>query len=253
MIDSAGAAVYLSRVAEPLADCMAFGPHPDDIELGCSGALIKMTRAGRSVVLVDVTRGELSTRGTVEVREHEAWEAARIIGATDRLCLGLPDGAVENTPAARLTAIRAIRTHRPRVVLLPYHRDRHPDHVHASRLLYDSVFAAGLPRIDTGQEAYRPRGLLYYLLWDEFEASFVVDISEEYEQKMRSIRAYETQFTEEDSRYAPTRLTSAEFAWKLQSRMGYYGSRIGKRYGEPYLAYGTLEMESPLEARLSSF
>jgi LmbE family N-acetylglucosaminyl deacetylase len=217
-------------VAEPLTDCMAFGPHPDDIELGCSGTLIKMTRAGRSVVLADLTRGELSTRGTVETREREAQEAGRLIGAAARVNLELPDGDLDNTPTARAAVIRAVRTWRPRVVLLPYHRDRHPDHVHASRLLYDAVFASGLPRIDTGQESYRPAGLLYYLLWDEF-----------------------SQFSTQDDRYAPTRLTSDEFAWRLASTMGYYGSRIGTRYGEPYLITGTLEMESPLTARFSSF
>jgi N-acetylglucosamine malate deacetylase 1 len=240
-------------VAEPLSDCMAFGPHPDDIELGCSGALIAMARAGRSVVLVDVTRGELATRGTVESREREARDAARIIGSGTRVNLGLPDGAVENTPEARLAAIRVIREHRPRAVLLPFYRDRHPDHVHASRLLYDAVFAAGLARIETGQESYRPPKLLYYLLWDEFEPTFVVDVSAVYEDKMRAIRAYATQFSAEDQRYAPTRLTSDEFARRLESLSGYYGSRIGARYGEPYLAYGTLRMDSPLEARFHSF
>lgn len=240
-------------MAEPLTDCMAFGPHPDDIELGCSGTLIKMARAGRSVVLADLTRGELSTRGTVETREREAQEAGRIIGAAARVNLELPDGDLDNTPAARTAVIRAVRTWRPRVVLLPYHRDRHPDHVHASRLLYDAVFASGLPRIDTGQESYRPAGLLYYLLWDEFAPSFVVDITGEYERKMECIRAFASQFSTQDDRYAPTRLTSDGFAWRLASTMGYYGSRIGTRYGEPYLIYGTLEMESPLTARFSSF
>jgi N-acetylglucosamine malate deacetylase 1 len=240
-------------VAEPLTDCVAFGPHPDDIELGCSGTLIKMAAAGKSVVLVDLTRGELSTRGTVETRERESREAARIIGAEARINLGLPDGDLDNTPSARLAVIRAVRTWRPRVVLLPYHKDRHPDHVHASRLLYDAVFAAGLSRIDTGQESFRPQGLLYYLLWDEFVPSFVVDITGEYERKMESIRAYASQFTTQDDRYAPTRLTSDEFAWRLSSTMGYWGSRIGTRYGEPYLITGTLEMESPLAARFFSF
>lgn len=240
-------------MAEPLTDCMAFGPHPDDVELGCSGTLIKMAKAGRSVVLVDLTRGELSTRGTVETRERESREAARIIGAAARLNLRLPDGDLANTPAARTAVIRALREHRPRLVLLPHHHDRHPDHVHASRLLYDAVFASGLSRIDTGQECYRPVGLLYYLLWDEFTPSFVVDISGEYERKMECIRAYASQFTTQDDRYAPTRLTSDEFAWRLASTMGYWGSRIGTRYGEPYLITGTLEMESPLAASFFSF
>jgi N-acetylglucosamine malate deacetylase 1 len=235
------------------ADCMAFGPHPDDIELGCSGALIKMTRAGARVVLVDLTRGELSTRGTVEIREREAAEAARIMGATARLNLGLADGSLENTPAARLAVIRALRAWRPGLVLLPYHRDRHPDHVHASRLVYDAVFASGLPRIETGQEAWRPARLLYYLLWDEFDPSFVVDITEVHETKMGCIGAFESQFSAREERYAPTRLTSEEFARRLSATMGYYGSRIGARYGEPYLAYGTIEMASPLEARFFSF
>lgn len=240
-------------MAEAQADCMAFGPHPDDVELGCSGTLVKMARAGRSVVIADLTRGELSTRGTVELREREAAEAARILGARARLNLGLADGALENTPAARLAVIRAVRAWRPALVLLPYYRDRHPDHVHASRLVYDAVFASGLPRIDTGQPAWRPARLAYYLLWDEFEPSFVVDITEQHDTKLASIRAFASQFSPEDGRYAPTRLTSGEFSRRLESTMAYWGSRIGVAYGEPYLAYGTIEMESPLEARFFSF
>jgi len=231
---------------------MAFGPHPDDIELGCAGTLIKLARAGRSVVLVDLTRGELSTRGTVEIRAREAAESARLMGVAARVNLGLEDGDIRNTPAARREVIRVLRRYRPRAVLLPYHSDRHPDHVHASRLLYDAVFSAGLKRIEDGQESFRPSRLLYYMLWEEFEPSFVVDITAEHELKMRCIAAFDSQFGSDRS-YDNTRLNSEEFAWKLQVRMGYYGSRIRVRYGEPFLIYGTLEMESPLDARFSSF
>jgi bacillithiol biosynthesis deacetylase BshB1 len=232
---------------------MAFGPHPDDIELGCAGSLIKMRKAGRSVVLVDLVEGELSTRGTVEQRRREALEASRIIGAHVRENLGLADGNLQNTPEARDRAIEVLRTYRPNLVLLPYPRDRHPDHEHAARLLYDAVFASGLDRVVTRGSPWRPARLAYYLLWDERTPDYVVDITEEYEDRTRAVDAYRSQFTTDDPGYAPTRLTSAEFAWRRESRMGYYGSLIGAKYGEPFVVRGTLEMGTPLDARYTTF
>lgn len=240
-------------MAPTVTDCMAFGPHPDDIELGCAGTLIKMTDEGRRVVLADMTRGELSTRGTLEEREREAQAARGIIGAAERINLGLPDGGIDTTSEARAVVIAALRTHRPRMILVPHERDRHPDHIRASRLLYEAAFASGLVKIDDGREPWRPERVLYYSLWDDFEPTFIVDITNAYERKMKAIQAFRTQFDKNDTRYAPTRLTSDEFAWRLGARMGYYGSKIGKSYGEPFLIRGQLEMPTPLDAAYRTF
>ncbi len=237
----------------PDVDVMAFGPHPDDIELGCGGTLIKLVDEGRSVVLTDLTEGEMSTRGTVETRRQEASEAASILGATARENLRLEDGNIQNGPESRHKVAEVVRKYRPHLVFVPYYRDRHPDHFHASELLYDGIFMAGLVRYDTGQASYRPRKLVYYMRWDEFDPSFIVDITDQFERKMRAVHAYATQFTPDDASFAQTRLTSPQHEWEIVHRMGYYGSLIGKRYGEGFLIRGKLEVGSPLDVAFSSF
>jgi bacillithiol biosynthesis deacetylase BshB1 len=245
----------------PEVDVMAFGPHPDDIELGCGGTLIKLADLGYSVVLVDMTRGEMSTRGTIETRAAESAAAAKILGVVARENLGLPDGRIRADDKARRKVVEVIRRYCPRIALIPYWQDRHPDHYHASELVYEGAYLAGLARYETGQQSYRPPQILYYMRWDEFEPTFVVDISDQYERKMEAIWAYSTQFAPsgqsavapEGEAYPETRLVTPEYHWKLEHRMAYYGSLIQKRYGEGFLVRGQLEMEHPLEARFLSF
>ena len=234
-------------------DVVAFGAHPDDIELGCGGTLAKLVEAGRSIVFVDLTRGELGTRGTTDVREQEAREAARILGAVARENLALPDGSLALTVEAKYKVVEVIRRFRPRLVLLPYFRDRHPDHVHASEIVYEGTFLAGLPRYVTGEASYRPEKILYYMGWEEFSPSFIVDISEQFERKMEAIRAYASQFTLADPSYPETRLTSPATGGLIRSRMAHYGALIGKKYGEAFLVRGVLEVEDPLKLKFSSF
>ncbi len=205
------------------------------------------------MVLVDLVEGEMSTRGTVETRRREALDASRIIGATARENLHLADANISNTPSSRRAVVEVVRRYQPAMVLVPYHHDRHPDHEHAAGVIYDGVFSAGLERLETGQEPWRPGRLAYYLLWDDCEPDFVVDISDEYEQKTRAIMAYRSQFTAEDPGYTRTRLTSDEFAWRRESRMRYYGSLIGARYGEPFIVRGVMQMGSPLDAQFHTF
>jgi bacillithiol biosynthesis deacetylase BshB1 len=232
---------------------MAFGPHPDDVELGCGGTLIKLADLGHSTVVVDMTRGEMSTRGTIETRAAEAAAAADALGAMARENLGLADGNIRSDELARRKVVEVVRKYRPQLVFIPYYQDRHPDHVYGSELAYDGVFLSGLTRYETGQPSHRPSKVLYYMRWVEFEPTFVVDISAQYERKMEAVWAYSTQFRPDDASYEQTRLTTPEYHWKLVHRMAYYGSLIQKQYGEGFLVRGTLEVHDPLEARFVSF
>lgn len=242
-------------------DVLAFGPHPDDIELGCGGTLLKLSDLGYRCALVDLTRGEMGTRGMVETRAAEAAAAAKILGATVRENLGLPDGSVRNDDASRRKVVEVIRTYRPQLVFVPYYEDRHPDHYHASELIYEATFVAGLRRYETALESYRPSKVVYYMRWHEFEPTFIVDITDQFDRKMEAIWAYASQFkapnreleTLGEASYPETRLTTPEYHWKLVHRMAYYGSLIQSRYGEGFLIRGQLELDHPLSARFESF
>ncbi|MFL7807309.1 MAG: bacillithiol biosynthesis deacetylase BshB1 [Anaerolineae bacterium] len=237
----------------PDTDVMAFGPHPDDIELGCGGTLIKLVDAGYSVVLVDLVRGELGTRGTVEARKEEAARAADVIGAIARENLGLEDGNIHIDDAAKRVVADVIRAYRPRAVLLPYYEDRHPDHYHASELIYDATYLAGLLRYETAHLSYRPAKVIYYMGWYEFEPTFIVDITAERDRKMEAIHAYSTQFTAQDASYEETVLTSPGYHWLVEHRMAHYGALIGVRYGEGFLVRGRLRVDDPLALQFESF
>lgn len=237
----------------PDVDVMALGAHPDDVELGCGGTLIKLAELGHTSVIVDMTRGEMGTRGTVEARQAEAAAAARIIGAIARENLELEDGNVHVSAEAKGRVAGVIRKYRPQMLLIPYYQDRHPDHYHASQLAYEGAFLAGLARYGNGQASYRPLKVAYYMRWYDFEPTFIVDISGQFDRKMEAIYAYSTQFKPGDPSYQPTRLTSPQFQWELVHRMAYYGSLIRKRYGEGFLIRGQLEVENPLQARFLSF
>ena len=234
-------------------DVMVFGAHPDDIEIGCGGTVIKLTDAGRRVVLVDLVRGELGTRGTAETRAGEAAKGAEILGVTARENLELEDGHIQVTAEGRRRVTEAIRRWKPDTVLLPYWEDRHPDHSHASRLVYEGAFLAGLSRFETAQQAHRPRRMIYYMGWYEFEPTFIVDITGQFERKMASIYAYATQFRPDGSPDPQTDLTAPSTDWLIRSRMAYFGARIRARYGEAFLIRGHLAVDNPLDLNFTSF
>lgn len=234
-------------------DVLAFGAHPDDIEIGCGGTLIKLVDMGFTVAMADMVRGEMGTRGTVETRKAEAAAAAKIIGVTARENLALADGNIQVTEEAKRKVAEVVRSYRPRLVFIPYYEDRHPDHYHASEVAYEGIFLAGLTRFETGQDSYRPPQVLYYMGWYEFKPTFTVDITAQFERKMEAIYAFSTQFKPNDTFYKQTRLTSREYNWGLVHRMAYYGSLIGKQYGEGFLVRGNMEVENPLEVNFSSF
>ena len=234
-------------------DVVAFATHPDDAEISCGGTLIKLADAGRTVVVVDLTAGELGTRGTVETRAAEAEAATKILGIHSRETLGLPDGSLDASPDCKRAVVESIRRWRPRALFLPYYEDRHPDHVRASRLIYEAAFLSGLVQFETGQHAHRPDQLFYYMGWYEFEPTVVVDITEQVDRKLAAIYAYETQFNPDTERGPQTRLTSPTTDWLIRSRMAHLGARIGAKYGEGFLVRGQIEIDDPLNLTVSSF
>jgi len=235
------------------ADVIAFGTHPDDAEIGCGGTLIKLADAGLKVVIVDLVRGEMGTRGSAEIRAQESAASSSILGLHGRENLELEDGNIGMTPEAKRKIVEAIRRWQPKAIFLPYWEDRHPDHSNASRLIYEATFLSGLIRFETGQEAYRPKQLFYYMGWYEFDPTFVVDITAQAERKMDAIYAFGTQFRADAERGPETRLTSPTTDWLIRSRMAHFGSRIRRKFGEGFLIRGRLEVENPLDLLFESF
>ncbi len=226
-------------------DVLAIGAHPDDIELACGGTVIKLGKQGKRVGIVDLTAGELGTRGSPETRAHEAAEAARILGAAVRENLAIDDGNIENTTDNRSRLIRVIRKYRPDVLLIPYSLDRHPDHEHAHVLCRESWFYAGLERIETEadgvpQRPFRPRAHYQYMQWFEFVPSFIVDISNEYDKRMDAVRAFRSQFFDPESNEPSTILSTPEFMESVRTRLEYYGDKIGTAHGEAFFSVAAL-------------
>jgi N-acetylglucosamine malate deacetylase 1 len=224
-------------------DILAFGAHPDDVELFASGTLAKMTALGHSVGVVDMTRGELGTRGTPALRKNEARKAADILGLKVRENLGLADGDVSVTSAARLKVIRILRKYCPRIVLTHYWDDKHPDHVNTSRLVAEAVHHSGLAKIKTGQARYRPPVILYFKIPPSLSPSFVVDISDYIEQRNAAIGSYRSQLFDPESREPSTSLSQPDFLNHVENIHSYYGTLIGKKKGEGFHLKGVLEIQ----------
>ena len=229
-------------------DLLAFAAHPDDIELTCGGSIIKMAKKGYRIGIIDLTKGELGTRGDAQIRQEESSEAAKIMGVTLRENLGFSDGNIESNQKSRLKVIRVIRQYKSSFILLPYWQGRHFDHINCSQLVAQSAFYAGLAKIETGQKAYRPLRLIYYMCRQEFKPSFIVDISDYFAVKMKAIKAYKSQFgNSEAMKAAPTALSIPSFLRGIELRARYYGSLIGVEYGEPFYVKEALKIEDPLE------
>ncbi len=231
-------------------DVLAIAAHPDDAELACGGTIIRLVKLGKQVGILDLTRGELGTRGTEQIREIEAREATKTLGVHARENLGLPDGNIEVNQANRLKVIEVIRRYRPEIMFFPHWLERHPDHEHAHQLSREAWFYAGLEKIVTihdgqPQEPFRPRSYYHFMQTYEFVPSFVVDITDEYEQRMESVRAFKSQFHDPESSERETFLSSPDFMQFLQSRFEYYGDRIGRKYGEPFFSVNLVGITDP--------
>ena len=228
----------------PKLDILAFGAHPDDVELGCSGTLLSHIEQGKKAGIVDLTRGELGTRGTAETRDEEAAKASEILGITFRKNLKMADGFFTNDKEHQLKIVEVIRETQPEIVLCNATTDRHPDHGRAARLVTDAAFLAGLVKVDTGQKPFRPNNIYHYMQDRLIKPDIVVDISNHFEQKMESIMAYGTQFYNPDSKEADTYISSADFLAFLKARMHEMGHLIGVKYGEGFSVQRTVGVDS---------
>ena len=220
--------------AQSPVDILAIAAHRDDVEQTCGGTLLKMAERGHRTAILDLTRGELGTRGTADDRAREASEAARILKATWRNALDIPDGRVENTFENRLKVARVIRQARPRVVILPYWQGRHPDHYTASTLGYEACFMAGLKKLDLEGAPHRPFKIIYASLYFDVRPTFVVDISDQFEARFASLMAYKSQYTDqqEGTGLFPQQ---AEIRDRVETMAKFYGLLAGVKYAEPFV------------------
>lgn len=230
-------------------DVLVFAAHPDDAELGCSGTIASLVKEGKKVGMIDITKGELGTRGTPQLREKEAKEAADILGVAVRENAGIPDGNIENTKGNQLKLIRLIRRYRPDIVLCNAPYDRHPDHGHASTLVSESVFYSGLVKISTRddgkeQQAWRPSYVYHYIQDRAITPDIVVDITKYWDIKEASIYAYKSQFYNPDNDEPETYISSRHFMDFIKSRAQTAGHIIGADYGEGFVAARTPGIKS---------
>lgn len=221
-------------------DLLAVGIHPDDVELSCSGTLIKMKKAGKKFGILDLSGGEMGTRGSAEIRKKEAVQAAEILGAEFRIILNIPDCKFEVNTENIEKVIQIIRACRPDYVLCNAPSDRHPDHGKGAELVKQAGFYAGLPKWKTffnniRQDAHRPKAVYHYIQDYHNIPHFVVDISEEAEVKMKAIRCFESQFYVPDSHEPETPISGKDFMEYVVSKMRLYGRYIGKEFGEGFL------------------
>ncbi len=234
-------------MSENVLDVLAFGAHPDDVDMTSGGLLCRMVDSGLRVGIVDLTRGELGTRGTPEIRTQEAQAAARILGVRVRECLDMPDAGVRNTLGARLAVIEVLRKYRPPLIIIPYWECNHPDHANTGVLVKEAAYLAGLNKIETGQERFRPKRVIHYMTHYRFEPSFIVPIDEYFERKMAAVRAHASQFYRPDAAEPETRISQPGFLDLLALRDRTYGSMIDAMYGEPYYMRGMLRIENPFD------
>ncbi|MCC5945380.1 MAG: bacillithiol biosynthesis deacetylase BshB1 [Bernardetiaceae bacterium] len=224
-------------------DILAFAAHPDDVELSCSGTLMAHIEKGYKVGVVDLTRGELGTRGSADLRDMEARQAAKVMGLHMRDNLGFSDGFFKDNNEHRLGVIRILRKYKPDVVLANSPKDRHPDHERAAKLIKHATFMSGLAKVTTHnengdpQEAWRPQQLFYYIQHTYNEPDFVFDITAQWERKMQAVAAYKSQFhnPEYDREEAATFISSPEFLEFLKGRARDFGQHVGVRYAEGFL------------------
>ncbi|MCB0396514.1 MAG: bacillithiol biosynthesis deacetylase BshB1 [Flavobacteriales bacterium] len=216
-------------------DILAFGAHPDDVELGCAGTLITHISKGRKAGVVDLTQGELGTRGNAKLRLEEAQAASSIMGLAVRENLGFRDGFFVNDEPHQLKVISVIRKYRPEIILMPAPHDRHPDHGRSAKLISDACFLSGLEKIDTKQEAWRPKAAYHYIQFMEIKPDFIVDISEAYAKKMEAIGAYGSQFYNPDSDEPQTLISTKAFMDLVTSRSVNLGAYIGASHGEGFI------------------
>jgi N-acetylglucosamine malate deacetylase 1 len=234
-------------------DLLAIAAHPDDVELTCGGTLLKMAKRGYKTGILDLTAGEMGTRGTPETRAKEAARAAKLLRVKWRGNLGMPDSDVQPSRQNKLRLAQTLRELRPRTVILPYWEARHPDHYHASRLGYEACFLAGLKQLPIAGEAFRPFKILYSTAFTEVRPTFVVDITAEFEARHRAILAFASQFLPSGkARKGEVHLAIERLEEDMSLLARRYGLMIGVKYGEPFLTKELMQVEDVVEMPVRS-
>lgn len=240
---------YFYKLQFMKLDILAFGVHPDDVELGCAGTLLAAIAEGKKVGIIDLTQGELGTRGTAATRKVEAANAAKVLGVAVRENLEMADGFFANDEPHQRKVIEAIRKYQPEIVLCNAPEDRHPDHGRSAKLVSDACFLSGLIKIVTNhngkiQDAWRPKYVFHYIQDRFIQPDFVIDISPYHDVKLQSILCYTTQFYNPDSQEPATYISSPQFLETVKARAMMLGKRIGVQYAEGFISEKVLGVKS---------
>ncbi|MBT8392281.1 MAG: bacillithiol biosynthesis deacetylase BshB1 [Ignavibacteria bacterium] len=229
-------------------DFLVFAAHPDDAELSMGGTIANLTSDKIKVGIIDLTKGEMSTRGNLKIRARETKEASHILKISARENLGLKDGNISLSKSALKNVVAVIRKHKPKIVFAPYLNDRHPDHVDTSNLVKRAFFNSGLKRFETTQRGkaqlpYRPKKLFYYMQTYTFKPTFIVDISDHFKTKMKAVKAFNSQFHNPKLKEKDTFISRPEFLDYIEARARFYGFQIQKKYGEPFCCEEEIELD----------
>mgnify|MGYP000193372740 CR=1 FL=1 len=229
-------------------DVLVFAPHPDDAELSMGGTIANLSSKGLKVGIIDFTEGEMGTRGTPAKRQAEAFKAAIALKVTLRENLHIPDCDILINKENVDKVVRLIRKYKPKIIFAPYFNDRHPDHIDTSKIIKKAMFVSGLAKAVTKyygreQKEYRPQKLFYYMQTYTFQPTFIVDISNYFDAKMKSVKAYKSQFHNAKSKEPETFISSIKFMDYITSKAKFYGFQIGKDYGEPFYCEEKIELD----------
>jgi bacillithiol biosynthesis deacetylase BshB1 len=238
----------------PSVDILAIAAHRDDVELTCAGTLIKANKLGRRTAVIDLTAGELGTRGSAELRGQEASKAAAVMGLSARENLGLPDGGVVNSPETRARLAVVIRQFKPAIVIAPSMSGKHPDHTVSAQLIRDACFVAGLAKINPDVAVFRPRKVVHCLAYreDNVKPTFVVDISDEFETKLEAVKCYSSQF-DEAIRAGEVNPNGEPLYDIIRHHAAHYGSLIRTKYGEPFFTFETMRVDDIAALEVNTF
>ena len=230
-------------------DILVFGAHPDDVELGCSGTIIKEVQNGKEIGVIDLTRGELGTRGSVEIRDNETQIANDIMGISIRENMNFKDGFFKDDEHHKFELIKKIRTYKPKIVITNALSDRHPDHSRSSQITVDACFLSGLEKIDTGQEIYRPEAIYHYIQFNNLSPDFVVDITEQIDLKIKAVKAYSSQFYNPSSSERETIISSESFLDSVLYRAQDLGRQSNCHYAEGFITHQLSRVNSLLDLK----
>ncbi len=236
----------------PQLDVLAIAAHPDDVEQTCGGTLIRMAEQGYRTGVLDLTAGDMGSRGSPEIRLREADEAARILKLVWRGNMRFPDARLENNIAARMSLAGEIRRLRPRTLILPYWEARHPDHYRACELGFEAAFLAGLRKLDEATPPHRPYKVVYSSLYADVRPSFIVDISRQFDRRMEALLCYKSQYGAHETA-ADLFPTEEEIRERLAAVARFYGQQIGVRYGEPFVVKEVLRVDDIVAMGVRSF